>query len=169
MAGTPIATRHVMKTSFETARAEHDAAIAASQPVRAPLAPLLAGARARGLADGLELMGVAAALLDEQGEVLHVNARALGLMGQALFLNGQRLRARGQEADESLAAAIDSSVRHRIASRVALGDGVAEGVAAVKILPVAADGEEAFQLLRAVAILETPGDRPAPAGASGLN
>ena len=155
-----------MKTNFEAARADHDAAVAAAQPIRAPLAPLLAGARARGVADGLELIGAAAALLDEHGEVLHVNARALGLMGEGLFLQGQRLRAREREADETLAAAIDSTLRHRVAAWVAVGEG---GVSAVRIVPVASDGDEAFQLLRAVAILEAAGDRVTPEVGSGLN
>lgn len=155
-----------MKTNFETARAQHAAAVATAQQIRAPLAPLLAGARARGVADGLELIGAAAALLDEQGEVLHVNVRALGLMGESVFLAGQRLRAREQDADETLAAAIDSSLRHRVASRVVVGEGA---VAAVRIVPVTADGDDAFQLLRAVAILEAPGDRLVPSGGIGLN
>jgi hypothetical protein len=151
-----------MKTNFETVRARHDAAVA-TQPMRAPLAPLLAGARARGVADGLEMLGAAAALLDEHGDVLHVNARALGLLGDGLFLSGQRLRARGQEADETLAAAIDSSLRHRVAARVALGDGTEAGVSAVRIVPMASDGDDAFQLLRAVAFFEAPGDCACPA------
>jgi hypothetical protein len=155
-----------MKSDFETIRATHDAAVAAAQPIRAPLAPLLAGARARGVADGLELVGAAAALLDEHGEVVHVNARALGLMGEGLFLAGQRLRARERDADETLAAAIDSSLRDRTASRVVVGQG---GVAAVRIVPVTADGDDAFQLLRAVAILEAPADRVTLASAIGLN
>ena len=152
-----------MKTNFEAVRSRPDAAVATAQPVRAPLAPLLAGARARGVADGLELVGAAAALLDEHGDVLHVNARALGLLGEGLFVSGQRLHARGQEVDETLAAAIDSSVRHRVAARIALGDGVVAGVAAVRIVPVASDGDDAFQLLRAVAFFEAPGDCACPA------
>ena len=79
-----------MKTSAASSRVNAGAAAipGAVKPGKAPLAPLLAGARARGVADGLELIGAAAALLDEQGEVLHVNARALGLMGQSLFVSG---------------------------------------------------------------------------------
>ncbi len=158
-----------MNASIDSSRPELEAqgAVASAQSIRAPLAPLLAGARARGVADGLELIGAAAALLDEHGEVLHVNARALGLMGDGFFLSGQRLRARDQEADETLAAAIESSLRHRVAGRVALGAEMSGRVAAVRIVPVAAEGEEAFQLLRAVAIFEALGDRLLPV--AGLN
>ena len=50
----------------------------------APLAPLLAGARARGVADGFEWLGLAAVLLDDRGEVLHANCGAIELMGDLL-------------------------------------------------------------------------------------
>jgi hypothetical protein len=118
-----------------------------------PLAPLLAGARARGVADGLELIGAAAALLGEDGEVLHVNARALRLLGHDLLLTGRRLRARNRAADQNLAAAIDSTLRDQVASRVSLSEGEESGLK-VRIMPVAAESDDSFQLLRAVAILE---------------
>ena len=113
-----------MKTSVNAFRDDRPTAGApgAVRGAAAPLAPLLAGARARGVADGLELIGAAAALLDEQGEVLHLNARALSLLGDHLVLAGGRLRARDRALDRTLTAAIDSTVRHHIASRVALGD-----------------------------------------------
>ncbi len=137
--------------------------------MRAPLAPLLAGARARGVADGLELIGAAAALLDEQGDVLHLNARAMRLMGEDLFVAGQRLRARDRAADEMLAAAIGTTLRYGVASRVAVGDSPGEGDFGVRIVPVATEGDEPFQLLRAVAIFEPPGEASFGAGAKGLN
>ncbi len=138
--------------------------------MRAPLAPLLAGARARGVADGLELIGAAAALLDEQGEVLHLNARAMRLMGEGLFLADQRLRARDRAADELLAAAIGSTLRYGVASRVAVGDSPGEGDFGVRIVPVATQDDEPFQLLRAVAIFEPPGESSFRAPrAKGLN
>ncbi len=160
-----------MKTSAEPPRADRvpDGLAAEGGTIRAPLAPLLAGARARGVADGLELIGAAAALLDEQGEVLHVNARAMRLMGGSLFLAEQRLRARDSAADETLAAAIGSTVRYGIASRVAVGDRPGEGALGVRIVPVASEGDESFQLLRAVAILEPPGETAFAAGAKGMN
>ena len=67
-----------MKTFDNSIRSDRASAPpAAPHGAVAPLAPLLAGARARGVADGLELIGAAAALLGEDGEVLHVNARAI--------------------------------------------------------------------------------------------
>ena len=158
-----------MKSSAIDFRVDRPAtAPQAARGVAAPLAPLLAGARARGVADGLELIGAAAALLDEQGEVLHLNARALSLLGDHLVLAGGRLRARDRAVDRTLAAAIDSTVRDQVASRVALGGaGCGDGLG-VRIMPVAAEADESFQLLRAVAILE-PRAAAAPAGVAGLN
>ena len=75
------------------------------------------------------------------------------LLGHDLLLTGRRLRARNRTADRSLAAAIDSTLRDQMASRVSLSDGE-EGGLKVRIMPVAVESEQSFQLLRAVAILE---------------
>jgi hypothetical protein len=148
-----------MKTS---ANAFRDDRTTADAPVvvlgaATPLAPLLAGARARGVADGLELIGAAAALLDEQGEVLHLNARAQGLLGNQLIVVGGRLRARDCALDQTLTAAIDSTLRDQVASRVALSDEASADGLGVRIMPVTAEADESFQLLRAVAIFEPRG------------
>ena len=50
----------------------------------APLRPLLAGARARGMADAFELLGVAAVFIDEGGFALHINDRARRRLGPQL-------------------------------------------------------------------------------------
>jgi hypothetical protein len=157
-----------MKTSANAVRLDrHSAATPAiaGGPV-APLAPLLAGARARGVADGLELIGAAAALLDEQGEVLHLNARALSLLGDHVVLADGRLRAHDRAVDRDLAAAIDSTLRDQVASRVSLSEAPGDRLG-VWIMPVAAEADDAFQLLRAVAIIE-PGGAPLRGGVAGL-
>ncbi len=159
-----------MKTSAIAFRDDRPTAGAPGvvQSAAVPLAPLLAGARARGVADGLELIGAAAALLDEQGEVLHLNARALSLLGDHLMLAGRRLRARDRALDQTLTAAIDSTLRRQVASRVALGDEASLDGLGVRIMPVTAEADESFQLLRAVAILE-PRGAAASGGFAGLN
>jgi hypothetical protein len=169
VAGTP-SDEAAMKTSVNAFRDDRPTAGApgAVRSAAAPLAPLLAGARARGVADGLELIGAAAALLDEQGEVLHLNARALSLLGDHLVLAGGRLRARDRALDRTLTAAIDSTLRHQVASRVALGDEASADGLGVRIMPVTAEADESFQLLRAVAILE-PRGATARGGFAGLN
>ena len=158
-----------MKTTVHSRPADRRSAAppASGRPVAAPLAPLLAGARARGVADGLELVGAAAALLDQQGEVLHLNDRARRLLGDDLVLAEGRLRARDGDDDQSLAAAIRSTVRNQVASRVSLSDRRRGEGLGVCIVPVAAEANEAFQLLRAVAIFEP--SAAAPPDFAGLN
>ena len=167
--GTP-SDEAAMKTSANAFRDDRPNARAPVlvRSAAAPLAPLLAGARARGVADGLELVGAAAALLDEQGEVLHLNARALSLLGDHLVLAGGRLRARDRAFDGALAAAIDSTLRYQVASRVALGDEARADGLGIRIMPVTAEADDSFQLLRAVAILE-PRGAAGRGGFSGLN
>jgi hypothetical protein len=167
--GTP-SDEAAMKTSANAFRDDRPTAAApvAVRSAAAPLAPLLAGARARGVADGLELIGAAAALLDEQGEVLHLNARALSLLGDQLVLAGGRLRARDRAVDRNLTAAINSTLRRQVASRVALGDEARADGLGIRIMPVTAAADDSFQLLRAVAILE-PRGTAVRGGFAGLN
>lgn len=159
-----------MKTS---ANSDHANRLSSAMPGAprgevAPLAPLLAGARARGVADGLELIGAAAALLGEEGEVLHVNARGLRLLGGDLLLAGRRLRARNRAADLTLSAAIHSTLRDQVASGVSLSEGKEVDGFRVQIMPVAAETCNSFQLLRAVAIFE-PGAATSRASLAALN
>jgi hypothetical protein len=64
------------------------------------LRPLLEGARARGVADACELLGVGAALLDRSGRVLHVTSAGGALLGSALKLVEEHL------------VAVDSAANH---------------------------------------------------------
>ena len=66
------------------------------------LAPVLEGARARGVADAFAMAGQAAILLGGAGEVLHACADAGSLLGAGLRLKDGRLVA-GDEGDLGLA------------------------------------------------------------------
>jgi len=120
----------------------------------APLAPLLAGARARGVADGFEWLGLAAILLDDRGEVLHVNPRAVDLMGEDLFLSSGRLRARDAEIDGALGVAIHRALGGGSSSRLAIPLKSGQGTVGARIAAMESLDDDPFQLLRAVAILE---------------
>ena len=120
----------------------------------APLAPLLAGARARGVADGFEWLGLAAILLDDRGEVLHVNRRAVDLMGEDLFLSSGRLRARDAEIDGALGVAIHRALGGGTSSRIAIPSKSGQGTVGARIAAMDSLEDDPFQLLRAVAILE---------------
>ena len=76
----------------------------------APIAPLLAGARARGMADALDMLGVAAVLVDSGGLALFANRRARGLFGPHLTIVDDRLKAGDEESQRALASALDALV-----------------------------------------------------------
>lgn len=120
-------------------------------PIPSPLAPVIAGARARGVADAFEWLGVAAVLLDEQGEALHVNARAKQLLGDSLYLEGGRLRAHNPLVDASLSATIREVIETGASARLTIGGGPLEA----RIGAFGQPDEDCYQLLRAVAIIET--------------
>jgi hypothetical protein len=120
------------------------------------LAPVLAGARARGMADALELLGVAAILIDECGFALHVNARARSLLGPPLRIEAGRLRATDRELDAAIGAALESAVTGVAPANIDFA-ATARGAAGVRILPVVAEPEDSFQLLRAIVVIEERG------------
>jgi PAS fold len=128
-----------------------------------PLAPLLAGARARGMADAFALMGLAAVFVGESGRALHVNARAQSLFGGALALRKGRLTAADAEADRALGQALDSACAASGEPSVNQVILVRQGASAhltARILPIEADGDDRFQLLKAVVILEEQRESP---------
>ena len=115
-----------------------------------PFGSLLAGARARGVADGFAWLGLAAILIDDRGEALHVNPAAVELMGEFVYLEAGRLRARDARSDYALAAAVRAALDEGPPNRVEIGP--AGGlVAHVAAMP--ADPDDPYQLLRAVVLL----------------
>jgi PAS domain-containing protein len=125
-----------------------------------PIAPLLAGARARGLADAFEMLGIAAILLAADGDVLFANPQAEALFGAHLKLSGERLIA-GDEADQrELRRMMEAAVSGQNRS----GELIVQraGLSALKLraTPVASPDRDPFQLLRAVIILDQMSARP---------
>ena len=133
-----------------------------SEPANAPpLGPLLAGARARGVADGFSWLGLAAILVDDRGEALHVNPGAVELMGETLYLDGGRLHARDPQTDLLLADAFcDALTLGEARNLRLLGP---EGEMWAHVAPMAADADDPYQLLRAVVLLSRArGAQPTP-------
>ncbi len=148
-----------MKAQFQSA-AEARAEEASRSPTSAPLAPVLAGARARGMADALEMLGVAAVLIDECGFALHINDRAKSLLGPQLWIDDGRLRAAESDLDEAIGAALESAVSAATPARAVTNIRLAadsRGAVAVKVVPIVAEPDDPFQLLRAVVIIEERG------------
>lgn len=112
---------------------------------------MLAGARARGVADGLEWLGLAAILIDDRGETLHVNASAIELMGDSLYLESGRLRAVDVLADSALTGAIHAVLERGVAAAARIPQ--REGELHVHVAAMRARDDDPYQLLRAVALL----------------
>ena len=124
------------------------------------LPPLLAGARARGMADAFDLLGLAAIFLDDDGGALHVSARAMRLMGDALLLAGGRLKAASAAADAALQAAVDAALAgSETAEPVVIASGASKPCISLRILGVSGQDESA-QLLRAIVLIDCAGATP---------
>jgi hypothetical protein len=128
------------------------------EPVKPPpLGPLIAGARARGVADGFAWLGLAAILIDDRGEALHVNAGAVEVMGETLFLEGGRLKARDPVVNLGLCEAIGDAITLGVARNLRVSG--PDGETWVHVAPMPIAEEDPYQLLRAVALLSRAGDR----------
>ena len=112
------------------------------------------------MADGFEWLGLAAILLDDRGEVLHVNRRAVALMGEDLFLSSGRLRARDEEIDGALCVAIRRALGGGTSSHLAIPLKSGQGTVGARIAAIDSLEDDPFQLLRAVAILEWDEELP---------
>jgi hypothetical protein len=130
---------------------------APARAVGPPLAPLLAGARARGVADGFEWLGLAAVLLDDRGEALHANAGAIELMGDDLFLRDGVLHARDPAIDAALGKAIGQAVARSLATRLTISRRAGQAALTARIAAIDSLDDDPFQLLRVVVILERGG------------
>lgn len=135
--------------SFESAGAlfEHDLDCL-------PIAPILAGARARGVADALEIVGIAAILIGADGDVLFANEQARALLVPHLKIVGERLEAVDKRHRGALAGLIETAVAGEKAEAHSLILRRGDGIPGLRLhaTPIA-DGDP-YQLLRAVIILD---------------
>ncbi|HEY8580198.1 MAG TPA: hypothetical protein VIL72_09960 [Beijerinckiaceae bacterium] len=130
------------------------------------MAPMIAGARARGIADAYEMMGEAAVLLDFSGTVLHASKDAEALMGCALAVTGGHVVAVDRKSAPALQRLLEAGLADTGPMRLeedllCAEDGMRQRV---RLYRVPSAGE-AYQLLSAVLVLEPPRRvrrRPAP-------
>ena len=121
------------------------------------LQPMLAGARARGMADAFDLLGLPAIFLDDDGRALHISERASGLMRNALFIAEGRLKAVSGAADAALQEAVDAALAGRAAVEPIVVAGPASKRAlSLRILSVTGQDESA-QMLRAIVLFDYAG------------
>ena len=138
----------------------------------AALQPLLAGARARGMADAFDLLGQAVILIDRAGMALHVNSVARNFLGADLALTHRHLVARDAATTCALQAMISAALEQRSGrASVAINRTAGQGRIIVTIMPVAQVGADSCQLLKAIIMIrednEFVGDQLLDAGCEG--
>ena len=84
--------------------------VASGLDLQASLGSVLAEAHARGIVDGLEMLGVGAVLVDATGRVLHVGPRGLRLMAGWLRIVADHLVAERAAHDRAVAELIGAAV-----------------------------------------------------------
>lgn len=120
------------------------------------LRPLLEGARARGLADAFELVGVPAVLIDGEGAVLHVGTGAAARMGISIAVASRHLVGAGPTCNRALQDLIAAALAGK-EKMVELKVPGAAGGLCVRAIPMPDGWANPYQLLRAVIVF---GDEP---------
>lgn len=126
-----------------------------SAPEVDTMAPVIAGARARGIADAFEMLGEGAILLDFSGSVLHVGAAAKPMLGCGLTIAGGHVVATSRKAAESLqrlleAGLADDAPRVLEMDLLCAEEGMRQRVRMVRA------PTDAYQLLASVLVIEPP-------------
>lgn len=117
------------------------------------LKPIIAGARARGVADGVEMLGVGAVLIDATGQVLHIGGRGRRMLGGWASLVNDHLvaeRADDNGCVQDLIGSVVGSARHDPEARVRVA-----GMPGVTIRALRFETDEGTaQRLHAVLLIE---------------
>ena len=125
-------------------------AVATSEEQR--IAAVAAGARARGMAETLDLLGVPAILLSGDAAALYVNAEAAACMGAHLGICARRLIAATAEDNARLQKAFDAALAGAGATSVTIRR-AEQGDMIVHVMPAPGQNEEC-QLLKALVLID---------------
>lgn len=120
----------------------------------ARMSAVLAGARARGVADAFDVLGIAAVLIDAEGAALHINRQAAACMGSHLGICARQLVTASFDSNAALQQALDcvlaggSATSLRIVSDSVGGDTILHFFALLQAM------DDPYQMLKAVIVLE---------------
>ena len=121
------------------------------------IAPIISGARARGIADAFEMLGEAAVLLDFHGCVLHVGESAKPLMGCALSITRDHVTAASRKSADTLQRLLEAALSNEGPRRLEEDLLCAEHGMRQRVRIYRVDNTgDARQLLSAVLVLEPP-------------
>ena len=149
----------IIQLPYPSARAYAPSTIRSREvaEVSGNLAPVLEGARARGVADAFEITGQGAVLLSASGEILHLTGAARRLMAGKLEMCGGHLVAEASVPDSGR---ISRALGRIIGDALAGGDGVETilevGGGRLRFKAVAFPGGESnvYQLLKAFLLVD---------------
>jgi hypothetical protein len=121
------------------------------------LAPIIAGARARGIADAFQMLGEAAILLDFSGYVLHVGEGAEPLLGCALSITSNHVTPTSRKNADQLQALLEAGLSECGPARLEMDLMCAEEGMRQRVRLYHVDNSsDSRQLLSAVLVLEPP-------------
>ena len=129
----------------------------AGLPAQAQMAAVLAGARARGVADTLDMLGLAAILIGADGVALHVNTQAAACMGQQLGICSRQLVAATYAVNAQVQLALDNVLAGSGPQSVHIGSDSASPPVTLHFLALPGASGDSCQMLKAVIILEQGG------------
>lgn len=127
---------------------------AQSPPSMDALRPLLAGARARGMADALDLAGIAAVLIDKQGMVLHAGAAARRFFGADLALSHDHLVGGDGDSTRSIQELISEALGEGADPAEVLLERRDGSTLALNARRVPGAASDLYQMLKALIIIE---------------
>lgn len=153
------------------ASTSRDEALSLSRPVQSAdlrldaLQPLLAGAHARGMADALELAGVAAVLIDAHGMVLHAGAQAAALFGSALRVEYDHLVGADGESTRAIQILLGAALGEGDLPAPLCLNGRGGGGLVLRVRRVKAAAGNLSQLLKVLILIEETAKDHLPAAA----
>lgn len=128
------------------------------------LGPVMAGARARGVADAFEMLGLAAVLIDETGRVLHAGGRAQRALNPLVRIAEDHLVGIDAGVNDALQQVMSGVIgslgtTSSAADEVVLRDGDGTARLSIRALRFQHVSEDVPQLLHSVLVVTdcTPG------------
>jgi hypothetical protein len=121
------------------------------------LRPLLEGARARGMADALELIGVAAVLIDAAGMVLHVGGNATARMRGLVAVASRHLVGTDPASNRALQDVVAAATAGETRTATLKTPTMEE--LSIRAFPMPSDWDNPYQLMKAIIVFD---DAPKP-------
>lgn len=114
------------------------------------LAPMLAGARARGIVDAYDMLGIGAILLSQSGRVLHASERACHMLRDVASVTSEHLVGATSEANAVIESLIGASLAGADEATSILTDADSGRRINLRVVSVPQAAGDSVQLLKSV-------------------